>query len=81
MKYYVKMTQGISNEFYRVIQNYLLYGTGQGSGTSPSVWLSLVVVLLTTLTILAPLSMSFADPWGNIFEARRGMWTLLWMIC
>jgi hypothetical protein len=81
MKYYVRMAQGISNEFYWVIRDYLLYGTGQGSGTSPSVWLSLVVVLLTTLTILAPLSMSFADPWGNIFEARRGMWTLLWMIC
>jgi hypothetical protein len=33
--------------------------------------LSLVVVLLTTFPILAPLSMSFADPWGNIFKERN----------
>jgi hypothetical protein len=71
MKYYVKMAHRISNEYYKVIQDYLLYGTGQGSGTSPSVWLSLVVVLLTTFTILALLSMSFADPWGDIFEERN----------
>jgi hypothetical protein len=30
-----------------------------------------VVVLLTTFTILALLSMSFADPWGDIFEERN----------
>jgi hypothetical protein len=29
------------------------------------------VVMLTTLTILAPLSKSFADPWGDIFEERN----------
>jgi hypothetical protein len=62
---------GISNEYYKVIRDYLLYGTGQGSGASPLVWLSLVVVLLTTFTILALLSMSFADPWGNIFKERN----------
>jgi hypothetical protein len=33
--------------------------------------LSLVVVLLTSFPILAPLSMSFADPWGDIFEERN----------
>jgi hypothetical protein len=71
MKYYVKMAHGISNEYYKVTQDYLLYGTGQGSGASPSVWLSLMVVLLTTFTILALLSMSFADPWGDIFEERN----------
>jgi hypothetical protein len=27
--------------------------------------------MLTTLTILAPLSKSFADPWGDIFEERN----------
>jgi hypothetical protein len=27
-----------------------------------------VVCLLAAFTVLAPLAMSFADPWGNIFE-------------
>jgi hypothetical protein len=71
MKYYVKMAHGISNEYYKGTRDYLLYGTGQGSGASPSVWRSLMVVRLTTFTILALLSMSFADPWGNIFEERN----------
>jgi hypothetical protein len=33
--------------------------------------LSVVVVLLTTFPIFDPLSMYFADPWGNIFEERN----------
>jgi hypothetical protein len=71
MKYFVKTAHGISSEFYRVLRDYLLYGTGQGSGASPSSWLSLVIVLLTSLTILAPLTMLFADPWEDIFEERN----------
>jgi hypothetical protein len=70
MKYFVKMAHGISNAFYQVMHDFLLYGTGQGSGASPSVWLSIVVCMLTALTVLAPLAMSFADPWGDIFEER-----------
>jgi hypothetical protein len=70
MKYFVKTAHGISSEFYRVLHDYLLYGTGQESGAFPSIWLSLVIVLLTSLTILAPLTMSFADPWEHIFEER-----------
>jgi hypothetical protein len=35
------------------------------------VWLSIVVVLLTALTMLAPLAMSFANPWGDIFEEQN----------
>ncbi len=44
---------------------------GHGSSASPSVWLSIVVVLLTALTILAPIAMPFIDPWGDIFEVRN----------
>jgi hypothetical protein len=68
MKYFIKMSHGISDSFYRVLRDYLLYGTGQGSGASPSVWLSLVVILLTALMVLAPLAMSFVDPWEDIHE-------------
>ncbi len=34
-------------------------------------WLSIVVVLLMALTMLAPLAMSFANPWGDIFEEQN----------
>jgi hypothetical protein len=71
MKYFIKMAHGISDSFYCVLQDYLLYGTGQGSGASPSVWLSLVVILLTALTVLAPLAMSFVDPWEDIHEEQN----------
>jgi hypothetical protein len=40
MKYFIKTAHGISEEFSRVLQDYLLYGTGQGSGAPPLVWLS-----------------------------------------
>jgi hypothetical protein len=39
----------------------------------------LVIVLLTSLTILAPLAMSFADPWEDIFEERNAD-SFVWMI-
>ncbi len=71
MKYFIKMAHGILDAFYHVLQDYLLYCTGQGSGASPSVWLSLVVVLLTALTVLSPLAMSFIDPWEDIQEERN----------
>jgi hypothetical protein len=71
MKYFIKMAHGISDSFYHVLRDYLLYGTGQGSGASPLVWLSLVVILLTALTVLAPLAMSFIDPWEDIHEEQN----------
>jgi hypothetical protein len=44
---------------------------GQGSGASPSVWLSNAVVLLAALTALAPAAMSFADPWNDVLMERN----------
>jgi hypothetical protein len=37
----------------------------------PAVWLSIVIVLLFLLTTMAPLAMSFVDPWGDILEERN----------
>jgi hypothetical protein len=54
-----------------VLHDFLLYGTGQGSGASPAVWLSIVVCVLTALTALAPIAMSFAVPWIDILEERN----------
>ena len=48
-----------------------LFGTGQGSGTSPAVWLSLVlVILLNTLEQVVPERISFRSPDGNLDHHR-----------
>jgi hypothetical protein len=38
MQYYIKTAHGISENFYKVTQQFLLYGTGQSSGASPAIW-------------------------------------------
>jgi hypothetical protein len=72
MKYLVKTAHGISNEFYQVGALRL---SPVWNGTRKwciSFSMALTgVVMLTTLTILAPLSKSFADPWGDILEERN----------
>ena len=70
MKYYVKRAHGISERFYRALCSYLLFGTGQGSGASPSVWLTLVICLLSALSTMAPIAMKFVDPWNDISNER-----------
>jgi hypothetical protein len=57
MKYFVKTIHGISEASYQSTQSYHLFGTGQGSSHSPSIWLSNVVVLLSALTAMAPAAM------------------------
>ena len=49
MKYTVKTMYGVSESNYHGTIFEPLFGTGQGSGASPSAWLSLVVLLLQTL--------------------------------
>jgi hypothetical protein len=39
----------------------MLFGTGQGSGASPAVWLTLSVVLLNSLRQLTPRGMRFTN--------------------
>jgi hypothetical protein len=66
MKYFVKTMHGISEASYWSTQSYHLFGTGQCSSGSPSIWLSIMVVLLSALTAMAPAAMYFADPWQNL---------------
>ena len=49
MQYTVKTIYGVSEDSYRGTPFEPLFGTGQGSGASPAVWLTLVVLLLHTL--------------------------------
>ena len=64
MKYTVKTVHGISDSSYTGTAFAPLFGTGQGSGASPAVWLSLVVLLLNTLKRVVPQRMSFMSPDG-----------------
>jgi hypothetical protein len=70
MQYTVKTVYGISNTSYQGTPFEPLFGTGQGSGASPSVWLTLVVLLLNTLDRVIPDRISFRSADGNI-EHRR----------
>jgi len=71
MKYYIKTKHGISEAYYRATNSYWLFGTGQGSGASPAVWLTISVILLSALTALASVSMKFMDPWYDIFDEQN----------
>ena len=48
----------------------LLFGSGQGSGASPAVWLSLVVILLQTLDRLIPDQVNFSSLSGDTVHTR-----------
>jgi hypothetical protein len=71
IKYFVKTKHGLSDAFYRACREFLLFGTGQGSGASPSVWLTLSICLLSALTALAPMAMKLIDPWEDIVDERN----------
>ena len=53
---------GISNDSYVGTTEEPLFGTGQGSGASPAVWLTLVVVLMNTLDRITKERTRFRSP-------------------
>jgi hypothetical protein len=70
MRYTVKTIYGISQDSYSGSEFEPLFGTGQGSGASPSVWLTLVVLLLHTLEKLVPDRCSFESPSSKLTHHR-----------
>ena len=70
LKYTVKTMYGISEKNYHGTVFEPLFGTGQGSGASPSVWLSLVVILLQTLDRLIPDRVNFTCSSGAVKHKR-----------
>ena len=70
MKYTVKTVYGISEDNYHGTALSLLFGTGHGSGASPAVWLSLVVIVLQTLDQLIPDRVNFSSLSGDIAHSR-----------
>jgi hypothetical protein len=65
MRYKVKTIFGISSDNYHGTPFAPLFGTGQGSGASPAVWLTLVVILLQTLDRVVPDRMNFESIQGD----------------
>ena len=51
MIYAIKHVYGISEDEYQGTTFEPLFGTGQGSGLSPAIWLSLVVILLNAFDV------------------------------
>ena len=70
MQYTVKTMYGISQENYQGTPFSPLFGTGQGSGASPAVWLSLIVLLLHTFDRLIPHRMNFVPISGARTHSR-----------
>jgi hypothetical protein len=70
MKYSVKTAHGISEENYHGTPFSPLFGTGQGSGASPAVWLTLVVVLMNALDRMIPERMQFQSPDSILWHSR-----------
>ena len=70
MKYTVKTMYGISDATYHGTAFEPLFGTGQGSGASPAVWLTLVVLLLHSLDRLVPHRMNFVPISGARDHSR-----------
>ena len=62
MKYTVKTVYGTSAGHYSSTATEPLAGTGQESGASPAVWLSICAVLLLAYKTHAPKGITFSDP-------------------
>jgi hypothetical protein len=71
MKYAIKTIHGVSKTNYHGPPFECLFGTGQGSGASLSVWLTLVVILMNTIDKLTPESMHFQSTKGTIKHSQR----------
>ena len=70
MRYTVKTAHGISEDNYHGTPFSPLFGTGQGSGASPAVWLTLVVILMNTLDRMIPERMQFNSPDSLLTHSR-----------
>jgi hypothetical protein len=75
MRYSVKHVYGTSPQEYSSSDTEPLFGTGQGSGASPAIWLGLVVILLNALDRMSEEDnipgLAFVDPWNDFRATWR----------
>jgi hypothetical protein len=73
MRYAIKHAHSISEDDYQGTIFEPLYGTGQGSGSSPAIWLGFVVILLNAFDRIAAedniTGFEFEDPWNEFAAA------------
>ena len=62
MRYVVKTAYGVSESYIQSTSSVFLFGTGQGSGASPAIWLTLSTLMLDTLKELLPRGMKYISP-------------------
>ena len=72
LKYYIKTMYGISINSYEGTIFEPLFGTGQGSGASPAIWLAISVILLTSLDNLENNGFKFTDPTKKLTIHHKG---------
>jgi hypothetical protein len=70
MRYAVKTIYGISEDNYIGTPFEPLFGTGQGSGASSAIWLTLMVLLMDTLDRIIPERTTFESPDSAIKHSR-----------
>jgi hypothetical protein len=73
IRYAIKHAYGVSEDEYQGTILEPLFGTSQGSGSSPAIWLGLVMILLNAFDRLAAekkiTGFEFEDPWNEIAAA------------
>jgi len=62
LQYMIKTVCGVSSGYYQSSNDAVLFGTGQGSGASPAVWLAISTILLASLQHLIQCGMRFSTP-------------------
>ena len=70
LQYMIKTVYGVSSGYYQSSKEAVLFGTGQGSGASPAVWLSISTILLASLQRLIHRGMRFSTPSDHISVER-----------
>ena len=71
MKYMIKTGYGTSTGHYKGSNKEPLAGTGQGSGASPAIWLSICIVLLRAYSQNTTHSLQLQDPTRKIFSQHQ----------
>ena len=74
-EYRIRTELGVATQGYTHNETNPIYGTGQGSGASPAIWSSLVVILLNSLDRMSKEdnipALTFTDPWQEILAEWR----------
>ena len=71
MEHFICTAHGISEASYKSSTERWLFGTGQGSGASPAVWLTLVICILSAFGAATNQSMNFATQNKQIKVNRK----------